>query len=100
MKQPKFIQRLRYKSARKKLIPHINTSNPIIDDLVDLVIKYRYDYDTIYAVYEEWNQNIEATESTLISALFMCMDPLDITQESVERFGVVLRARMITIGDD
>ena len=45
MKQPKFIQRLRYKSARKKLIPYINTSNPIIDDLVDLVIKYRYDYE-------------------------------------------------------
>ena len=50
--------------------------------------------------YKEWNKNIEATESTLISALFMCMDPLDITQESVEGFGEVLRARMITIGDD
>ena len=100
MKTPYFIKRLKYRSARKKLIPHIKTSNPIINDLVDLVIKYHYDYDTIYAVYQEWDQDLEATESTLISALFMCMNPLDITQESVERFGEVLRAGMITIGDN
>lgn len=100
MKQPNLIKRLKYRSARKKLNPHINTSNPIINGLVDLVIEYHYDYDTVYAVYKEWNKNIEATESTLISAFFMGMDPLDITQGSVERFGEVLRARMITIGDE
>jgi len=100
MKQPKFIQRLKYKSVRKKLIPHIKTENPIIDDLVDLVIKYHYDYDTIYAVYLEWDRNLEVTESTLISALVMCIEPLDITQESVNRIGEAIRASMITLGDN
>ena len=43
---------------------------------------------------------MEVTESTLISALVMCIEPLDITQESVKRIGEVIRARMITLGDN
>jgi len=100
MKQPKFIQRLRYKSARKKLIPHINTSNPILNDLVDLVIKYHYDYDTIYSVYEEWNKDPKATESVFVSAFYMGMNPLDITHENIRRFGEVIKDCMITLGDN
>ena len=100
MKQPKFIQRLKYKSVRKKLIPHIKTENPIINDLVDLTIKYHYDYDTVYAVYLEWDKDLAATESVFVTAFFMLENPLEITQESMERFREVLRASMITLGDN
>jgi len=100
MNTPTFIKRLKYRSARKKLIPYIKTENPIINGLVDLVLKYNYDYDTVYAVYTEWDNDIITTESTLISALFMSVDPLSITQDSMRQLEEVIRMSMITIGDD
>lgn len=66
---------------------------------MDLVIKYHYDYDTVYTVYREWNKSLKATESTLISAWYMGIDPLDITQESMARFGEVIKQYMISMED-
>lgn len=99
MNPPKFITNLIRRSMRKKLIPHIKTTNPIINELVDIAIKYHYDYDTIYKVYSEWDNNIEATESVFVSAFFMCVDPLEITQESMRRFGEVIRECMISMAE-
>ena len=100
MKLLEFILKLKHRSIRKKLIPHLKTTNPIIDDLVDLSIEYHYDYDTIYSVYTEWDHDLKATESVFVTALYMVVDPLDITQDRMRRFGDVLAKSMITIGED
>ena len=100
MKLPEFIIKLKYRPIRKKLIPRLKTTNPIIDDLVDLVIKYHYDYDTIYSVYTEWDQDLKATESVFVTALYMVVDPLDITQDRMRIFGDALAKSMIIIGEE
>lgn len=97
MNPPQFITKLKYRAIRKKLIPNIKTTNPIVNELVDLAIKYHYDYDTIYSVYSKWDNNLEATESVFVTAFFMCVDPLEITPESMKRFGEVIRASMISM---
>ena len=100
MRLPEFILKLKYRSIRKKLIPRLKTTNPIIKDLVDLVIKYDYDYDTIYSVYIEWDKDIKATESAFITALYIAVDPLDITQDRMRIFGDALAKSMIIIGEE
>jgi len=68
----------------KSPMPFTAHAYPFLKDVADIAAHVPYNYDTVYKVWLEWDNDIEVTKSIFMMSLGSSVNPLDITKDRMD----------------